>query len=916
MKRLFNSSVKYLLLFFLISCLFHYRAFTEGIAIAPNCDALQMNYPVRHLYSSALKDFEFPFWNPYEFAGLPFLGEIQNGALYPLNIVFYFFIPAPYAYNLSYILHFALAGFFTFIYLRLAGIRHLPAFLAGLVFGFSGFFAVNRDHTAIMNSAVYFPLVMYFYEKLRRAPELKYSFLIALTVAVQIFAGSFQICLYTYLVAGFFLIFYTVGDKRGRRAKFLALGVFGIAGGFIIALPQVLPTMELSELSWMQNSRIYRGYIYFSLYRVYLATLPSLIFPGLFGGWGPKEGMQMLVCVLPLVVTLAVAVKEVRANRFVMFWSIVAAVSLLLSLGSDMPLNRLLYHIPVYNIFRAHGRNMLEFTFALSALFAVGLSGIFYDPGKRRVYLKNSLFLIVSMLVLSVALITALPYLPLQGAVEYLGSKDFQRPHVLKELSIRTPAVYTGLIVMSAYLVWILLHLRFPRRATKYLLILLLSAEVFYVSGFHRISGPKLSQAENLCRAEPYGPFVESDQGIYRLANIFKSIYRSNPSANLTCRIGSVNAYDPLCLDKYNDMLNLWLGGFYSHRWDDNVRNNIVLGMLGVKYLKVSKAVGLNMSGIRTTAEMPHSEKIMPLGGWRTLNAERRAEGRYVLRSSSTMGNGEISGNFDFDEGAYGISLKARAPDGASRRLVASLMPVSSNRVREILHVIPDKLKKEFTDFNEVFHIKTPGFFMLGIVSLSGTPVEVKDIRVERLHGYSPLFMGDTPDTGGLVYKKLLDAGEFEVYLNRNYLLRAWSVSELVPVRDFSEVRKRLYFLEINPAHQAMLHEADINHIGQNRFSKGKVFIEKYGLNNVHIRTVFPEKGFMVLSDQYYPGWKAFIDGEETKIYEVNGILRGVVVPQGEHSVVFKYRPYKVIFLMIFSLFLVAGTVVYIVSKR
>jgi len=47
----------------------------------------------------------------------------------------------------------------------------------------------------------------------------------------------------------------------------------------------------------------------------------------------------------------------------------------------------------------------------------------------------------------------------------------------------------------------------------------------------------------------------------------------------------------------------------------------------------------------------------------------------------------------------------------------------------------------------------------------------------------------------------------------------------------------------------------------------------------------------MVLSDTYYPGWKATIDGEEVEIHEAYGALRGVVVPAGSHEVRFSYHP-------------------------
>ena len=48
---------------------------------------------------------------------------------------------------------------------------------------------------------------------------------------------------------------------------------------------------------------------------------------------------------------------------------------------------------------------------------------------------------------------------------------------------------------------------------------------------------------------------------------------------------------------------------------------------------------------------------------------------------------------------------------------------------------------------------------------------------------------------------------------------------------------------------------------------------------------------FLVLSDVYYPGWQATIDGEPTHVLRTNYVLRGVMVSPGVHVVRFEFRP-------------------------
>ncbi len=59
----------------------------------------------------------------------------------------------------------------------------------------------------------------------------------------------------------------------------------------------------------------------------------------------------------------------------------------------------------------------------------------------------------------------------------------------------------------------------------------------------------------------------------------------------------------------------------------------------------------------------------------------------------------------------------------------------------------------------------------------------------------------------------------------------------------------------------------------------------------VKIQTQSAAPSFLVLSDVFYPGWLATIDGKPTKIYQTNYVQRGVQVPSGKHLVEYRFEP-------------------------
>jgi uncharacterized membrane protein YfhO len=74
-------------------------------------------------------------------------------------------------------------------------------------------------------------------------------------------------------------------------------------------------------------------------------------------------------------------------------------------------------------------------------------------------------------------------------------------------------------------------------------------------------------------------------------------------------------------------------------------------------------------------------------------------------------------------------------------------------------------------------------------------------------------------------------------------------------------------------------------------FEVGEVKTLKYEPNSIEVSTQASLRSLLVLSETYYPGWKAWLDDQPTPIYPTDIALRGVIVPAGTHRVRLEFRP-------------------------
>jgi uncharacterized membrane protein YfhO len=90
-----------------------------------------------------------------------------------------------------------------------------------------------------------------------------------------------------------------------------------------------------------------------------------------------------------------------------------------------------------------------------------------------------------------------------------------------------------------------------------------------------------------------------------------------------------------------------------------------------------------------------------------------------------------------------------------------------------------------------------------------------------------------------------------------------------------------------------------------------EVVIRSYDTDQIQMEARTNSRALLVLSEMYYPGWRAELDGVPVKIEKVDGALRGIAVPAGNSQVTLVYAPRSVIWGAILSLASIVSVIIF-----
>ncbi len=175
--------------------------------------------------------------------------------------------------------------------------------------------------------------------------------------------------------------------------------------------------------------------------------------------------------------------------------------------------------------------------------------------------------------------------------------------------------------------------------------------------------------------------------------------------------------------------------------------------------------------------------------------------------------------------------------------------------------------------------------------------------RIFTLEGYTPLVLQRALppcsddrkfDILNVKYRTAFDRqrGTLSLVPHPTYMPRAYFLYDVRVARTEGELAAALADSGWDQRKTAILEQDSPLHADAPRADRGgRATVTSYEDNRIEIEAASASEGILVLSEVFYPGWKATVDGSETEILRTDYNLRGIDFPGGTHHVVFRFMP-------------------------
>jgi hypothetical protein len=419
-----------------------------------------------------------PLWNPEIFGGLPFVAAGSGDVFYPTWLL-RFLVGVTTAGNLSFFVHYLLAGLFTYLLLRRLQLGWTGSVIGGLAYELTGLIASypSPGHDGKLFASTMLPLLLLALVLALR--ERRWSGYVLLAAATGLsLLSHFQLAYYSLIVAGLFALYLTFeesGESEGRqRVLRLGLALAAVLVGFGIAAIQIVPFFEYIPFS--PRAQGYHGFEGSTSFAIPWNHVPEFFLKNFVGrSWDTYWGSNQLkfhseYVGLPVVVLAALGVTAPERRRQILWLGGIGLLFLLISLGAATPFYRVWWTLmPLVRKTRAPG--MAFYVVALVTAMFAGLGAERALRGEGRRFMTPALMSGVIVALLGAAGVFGHIAEALAGAKAAAARAD--------QAAILWGAATSGLALAAVALVLGPAHSRLTPRLGALVLILVVGTDLW-----------------------------------------------------------------------------------------------------------------------------------------------------------------------------------------------------------------------------------------------------------------------------------------------------------------------------------------------------------------------------------------------------------------------------------------------------
>lgn len=850
--------------------------------ILTGLDLFAYFYPYRDYVSEVLRNGRLPLWNPYLFMGAPLLANSQAAVLYPLYWPL-LWLSAPKQIAWSIVVHVWWAGVGTFLYARqILRLRPLIALVPAIAFAFGGFLGAQVEHINQLNSSVWLPWLFLFLEKGINSGQRRTMPVLGggLAVGLVLLAGHSQAAYIVLVASAANILLKGLLLPKGQRMKMALRGIVTLAFmtliGLVLAVGQLLPTLELSRLSVRSGGMPYQEAASFSLKPtlVFKALLPPLIWEPPFSEYVAYVGLSGLTLAAIGVWTIVFRSKQPGGEKeqderilppgeddLALVGSKALALALLglfLAFGAYNPVYYLLYRlVPGFDLFRVPARWLLLYSFGMASLAGTGLESL------SRALAASS---------------------RPSGIVAFLQRAD------------RRQGLATVLLLLLIVELWIAgrrLNYNHPtaplafdsmRTAPAHLL----ADDSLEPFRFLSISDIRYDPGDLVDLRAMLVPYL-SERALYELivATKMKEVLAFN--LPLRYRLFSVDGYDGglLPLVDYVRLERLFLPE--SEIWPDGrLRQQLrhipparLLSLLNVKYVITDKTQDVWINDVYYDLEytVPLGEVV--LAGLPEFETTHLGLVSYLTDTAELPNGTPVAQISVTNTEGIPISILLRAGEHTAEGLYDAQSV--AHRQAQVAHFWNDR--QPGVDYVAVLDLR---------YRLRPTAIAIRSLLPGKVHLRGLTLIDDTTDTSRSVTIdpsfRLVHSGDVKIYQNLQVLPRAFIVHRARIAPNPEEALSLLRDPSFDPTSEVLLEQG--SPLAEPK-GTSTVQIINYESERVELQVELDTPGYLILTDTYYPGWTANVDGQHTRIQRADLYFRALALEPGSHRVTFCFQPYQ-----------------------